>query len=182
MRREVKEKTMKKLFLFMIMPCILFAQGIYNPSPAVTVNVQGTGYSVSGIATGTTYALTNSSAEITFGTTSPSITLAQAGTYLILGRVRFDLWGESNAAKDSAIFNYYRTNNTPGVITNSTTSYSWPVLTTQTYSVEAMDLPFIVYTTTNTTDILQVYGNVAQNPGAGQVRVMEAQILAIRLY
>jgi hypothetical protein len=142
-------------------------------------NLKGTNYTK--YASGTAYSLTASSAALDFGTTDPLDTLVVGGTYFITSRVLANYAGATFAAGDTVEFNLYRTNNTPGVIANSTTDLCVPILTTATYTIGSISLPGVIYTAT-AGDILTLYGKVYTAPGAGNVNVTEASIVAIKLY
>lgn len=141
------------------------------------VNKQYTSY-----AAGTVYTMTNTAAQIVFGTTSPAITLDTAGTYLIYARVRLDAVGATYAANQLATIKLRRTNNTAADLTGATAGFNMPIITTITQTLGDILIPITVYTTANTTDIIQVWGSVAATPAAGSITVNEAEIIAIRLY
>lgn len=143
-------------------------------------NLKGTDYTA--YAAGTVYTITATNALLDFGTTDPSITLVTAGTYLITARVTADYEGATFAAVDSISFNLRRTNNTAADVANSTTLIKVPILTTATYTATTMNLPSIIYTTANTNDVIQLWGKVLALPSAGDVKVREASIIAIKLY
>ena len=75
-----------------------------------------------------------------------------------------------------------RTNNTPGAVTNTTTTYYIPVVTTSTQTLVIENLPEIVYTTSNTNDIITIYASVDALPSAGSATIYEASIIAERAY
>ena len=139
-------------------------------------------YQLNSNSAGTAYTMTASSAQIAFGTTTPSITLNKAGTYLLLARVNYQLVGATFASNRNVTTKLRRTNNTPADITNSSTVIGTNVTTTATGSLAALPLPPVVYTTTNTTDVITLFGDVSVIPSAGSLQATEANIVAIRLF
>ena len=132
-------------------------------------------------AAGTAYSLTASNAELVFGTTSPSLTINTAGTYLIQGRANLKYNAATFAAAQTATLLLERTNNTPGAIANSNTANQLRILTTTTDSAGIIMMPPVIYTTVNSNDIIQIYGYLSAIPSAGSVQAVEACILATRL-
>ena len=139
-------------------------------------------YTLSVYASGTAYSLTITSALLTFGTTSPSLTIDKAGTYRIYARAQVTRNNSSHVSSHTISFKLRRTNNTAADITNSTTTFSDDAHSTS-YETEHQDiLPEIIYTTSNTDDIIQLWG-VASSAGTGGTHdVDEACIVAERLY
>jgi len=146
-----------------------------------TVTAVG-GYNVAGTASGTVYTLTASSAAVTFGTTQPSATLAQAGTYLLIGRAYLIYNAATFAGTQTATLKLRRTNNTAADVTGATTTATLRIITTTTDTVGIMTMPAVIYTTTNTDDAVAVFGALSATPSVGSVDVNEASVLAIRLY
>lgn len=151
-----------------------------------TVSVSGTGVlavnsSIAAYAAGTAYSLTNAQAALVFGTTSPSITINVAGTYLLLSVVRIDYNGATFAASRNATLKLRRTNNTAADVTNATTTYETAVVTLLTDTMATINLPPVVYTTSNTNDIVTIFGGLNTAPSAGSLDAVEASLVAIRL-
>jgi hypothetical protein len=119
--------------------------------------------------TGTAYTMTGSAAAITGGTTSPSVTLTHAGTYLLRGGVVSEYVGATYAANQTATYTFYRTNNTAAAVGNSTV-VELRVLTTLTDNAGTPSIPEYLYTAT-AGDIITIYGNVSATPSAGSVTV-----------
>jgi hypothetical protein len=155
--------------------------GVFTGDASGLTNLPG-GHAIAGYADGTVYTLTNSDALVHFGTTDPTITIDQAGTYLIFGRAYLKYNGATYASTQSARVHLRRTNNTAEDISNATTTATMRVITTITDSVGIMSLPGVIYTTTNTDDVISVYGSLSATPAAGSVQCTEASIVAIRLY
>lgn len=133
-------------------------------------------------ASGTAYTMTNSSQLLTFGTTSPSITINKAGTYLLIARVRTDNVGVTTGSNHTHEFKLRRTNNTATDISNSSCAYVEQNEASLTDTAADITLPQIIYTTANTNDILELWGDVTVNPSVGSHQAVEASIIAMRLY
>ena len=133
-------------------------------------------------AAGSAYTLTATSAAIDFGTTDPSITLAKAGTYLLLASATVQLVGASFAANQAVTIKARRTNNTAADVTNAVAALGTGVRTTITEGLGVIQLPAVLYTTTAITDVVTLFGDVAVVPGVGSIQVTAASILAVRLY
>jgi hypothetical protein len=140
------------------------------------------GHAIQAYSAGTVYILTNSAALLDFGTTDPSIILDQAGTYLILCGGNFKLNAATFAANQTITCKLRRTNNTAADITNAVDVITLPIVTTTTNHAGTCNVPHIIYTTTNTTDNLQLFGSLSATPSAGTVSCQSAFILAVKLY
>ncbi len=140
----------------------------------VTAN-QKTAYGI-----GTVYTVTNASAAIVMGTTSPTITIDSPGTYLLIARARFENVGATFAASRLLTLKLNRTNNTPADLTNATSLYNTPIITTLTSSLTELNI-MATYTTTNTDDVVVLSTLIGTVPSAGSLTVNEASIIAIRL-
>lgn len=132
-------------------------------------------------ASGTAYQLTNTPALLDFGTTDPSLTITSPGTWLIFGRVRYDYTGATFAAVRTVTTKLRRTNNSATDLSNSSAGWATEIITTLTYTAMILDLQPIVYTTVNSDDILQLWGDVNIVPSAGSLDAVEASIIAIKL-
>jgi len=132
-------------------------------------------------AAGTAYALTTTAALLDFGTTDPSLTITQPGTYLLLGRVVLDYNAATFSASRVVTLKFRRTNNTAADLTNGTTTVDTDIITTITSTFGAFSLPPVIYTTSNENDIIQIFGDVAVAPSAGSLDAVAAEILAVRL-
>lgn len=139
-------------------------------------------HEVATAASGTAYSLTNTSAALTFGTSSPTLVLDKAGTYLILGRYNLKYNGATFAAARTVTMKLRRTNNTPADLTGGSTTLTTDIVTTKTFTFSAGMLPPIVVTTANTNDIITIFGDVSVVPTAGSLDAIEANIIAVRLF
>jgi hypothetical protein len=140
------------------------------------------GASLSVYAAGTAHQLTNTSELLNFGTTDPSLTITSAGVWLILARVRIDYTGSTFLAVRTGTLKLRRTNNTAADIANSSCQFLTDIITTLTYTLDVIDLPPIIYTTTNANDIIEIWGDISVVPTAGSIDASEASIVAIKLY
>lgn len=145
----------------------------------VTVNSVNTG---TVYAAGTAYALTDTAALLDFGTTDPTLVVDEAGTYLIFGRAYVKYNAATYAGTQTATIKLRRTNNTAADVTGATTTATMRIITTITDSVGIMELPPVIYTTTNADDSISVFGSVSAAPAAGSVDATEASIVVVRLY
>ncbi len=140
------------------------------------------GYNKTVYAAGTAYSLTDTSALVDFGTTDPSLVLDNAGTYLICARLKLDYNAATFVASRTATFKLRRINNTAADISNTTTTFLTDIVTTKTATAMEILIPQVVYTTANTDDVIQLWGNIDTVPSAGSIDVSEANIVAIKLY
>ena len=136
----------------------------------------------SAYSAGTIYSLTATPAAIDFGTTDPSITITSPGTYLIFSRVRTDYNAATFLAVRTATYKLRRTNNTAADLTNSTTALKTSIITALTSTAETIDLPAVIYTTTNSDDVVTIFGDISVLPTAGSIDVSEASLVAFKLY
>lgn len=130
---------------------------------------------------GTAYQLTTSQALLNLGTTPPSITLTDPGTYLLLARVKLDYTGATFAAVRTATVKLRRINNTAADLTGASTSLLTQIITTLTYTAGTLVIPPVIYTTTNSNDNIQIFGGINTGPTAGSIDCTEAEIVAIKL-
>lgn len=161
-------------------------------SPAVTIS-SGAGISPAGVlsilttpltvyGSGTAYSLTNSSALLALGTTTPSLTISAAGTYLLLARARIDFNGLGVTNGRVVTIKLRRTNNTAADLTNGSAAFSCPVNTTGTGTAGMVNLPPIVYATPNNNDVVELWGSVSVVDNAGNLHCVEASIVAVKLF
>lgn len=133
-------------------------------------------------ASGTAYDLTGTAAAIDFGTTDPSLTLPLSGNYLIFSRATVAFSGATFAGNETMTLKLRRTNNTASDVTGASSTQTLPIITTQTNSFGTVVLPPVLYSTQNGNDAIAMYGALSDLPGAGDVQVTEAEIIAIRLF
>lgn len=145
--------------------------------------VQGTNFNavVETIAAGTAYTLTNSYASITFGTTSPALTLNKVGRWLIMASAQLDYVGATVVAETAGL-KLRRTNNTAADVTGgSIVTIDLPVSTTLSHTLGVFHLPIANYTTTHVDDSVAIQATVSAGLGAGTIQVVAAKITAIYL-
>lgn len=136
----------------------------------------------SAYSSGSVYTLTTTSSKVTFGTTSPSITIPAAGTYLIFSNIKLQYTGLTTLVTQTCSFKVRRTNNTASDITNAITTFNVPVVTLLTSTAGDCDIAPIIYTTTNNNDVLEIWGNSGASVSVGSIQVGEASLVAIRIY
>jgi hypothetical protein len=140
------------------------------------------GASLTVYASGTAYSLTAVSTALTFGTTSPALTISAVGTWLLLGRVRVDYNGATFAAARTLTLKWRRTNNTAADLTNGTTTAKTSTVTTETSTFLDVELPPVIYVTTNTNDAITIFGDISVVPTAGSFDTVEAEVIAVKLF
>lgn len=133
-------------------------------------------------AAGTVAALPAVSAILNFGTTDPTITINEAGTWILYSRATLKYTAATFAGNETATLKLRRTNNTAADVTNATTTQTLRIVTTLTDGFGAVDLAPVIYTTTNTTDIIELWGALSNLPAAGSMDATEASIVAVRIY
>lgn len=143
-------------------------------SPPPTSNVKSVE------AAGTAYSLTNTAAAAAFGTTSPSITIDQPGTYLIIASANLLYNAATLAAVRTATIKLRRTNNTAADIAGMTRDIKTGIITLLTYTMDNVQL-IGSYTTANSNDVLSLFGSLDVVPSAGSIDLTQASIIAIRL-
>ncbi len=132
-------------------------------------------------ASGTAYTMTASDAKVDFGTTDPNITITSAGTYLLMGDGVAKYNAATYAGAQTITLHFRRTNNTAADIANGTNTIELPVLTTYTGG-DQIQIPSVIYATSNTNDVIEIFGSVSATPAAGSVTVDKAHIIAIKLF
>ncbi len=131
-------------------------------------------------AAGTAYSLTATPAALDFGTTDPTITLTQPGTYLILANCLLKYNGATFAASRTITLKLRRTNNTAADVTNGSAVIDTGVVTTLTSDLQ-YPAWWAIYTTPNANDIVTIFGDVSVVPTAGSLDTVAASIVAFRL-
>jgi len=139
-------------------------------------------YSKAARGSGTVYTLTNASAGVTFGTTSPIVLLDRRGTYKLSARVKLQLVGATFAAARTVTVKLRRTNNSAADLADTISTVTAPVLTTSTSTLEVLTLPDVLYPTEVITDTIQIFADINTLPSAGSITIAEASIFAQRLY
>lgn len=148
--------------------------------PNFTITPPGNS-NAAGYGTGTAYTLTTTSAKITMGTTSPTITIPAAGTYLIISNVTIDYTGLTTLAVAACNFKIRRTNNTAADIANTSTNFNVPIVTLLTQTGGDADLNAIIYTTSNSNDVLELWGSRGA-VSVGNIQITNGYIVAVKIY
>jgi hypothetical protein len=130
---------------------------------------------------GTAYTLTATPAAVVLGTTPPVLVLNKAGTYRISARVQIRFAGATFAASQEVAIKLRRTNNTAGDLTGGSTTIPSGITSVLTGLLAVVNLPDVIYTTTNDDDSITIFASVAVLPGVGTVTVTEASIVAERI-
>jgi hypothetical protein len=138
---------------------------------------------ITAYGSGSSYPVTDTYAAVVMGTTSPSITIDSPGTYLIRGYVRLHQDAVTHAAPGRDFFaTVRRTNNTAADIPSANIAWGLrPEATAVSETVGMMQLPEVVYTTTNSDDVLTLFVKVSALPTTGVFSISGAQIIAHRL-
>jgi len=139
------------------------------------------GYNLAVYSSGNAAVITTANGLLTFGTTSPTLTIDKAGTYLIQSRVNQYRNNASHISTHIITYRLRRTNNTASDIVNSITSNTDEAHAALTETEWIVDLPTIVYTTTNTNDTLEIWGVIDLTTSTGSHEATEANIVAQKL-
>lgn len=133
-------------------------------------------------AVGTNYVLTAVNAAVTFGTSSPEITLTVPGTYLIIGHLTFYSNGVTIATPSVLSGNLVRRNNTPAALTAAIGLAGLPVSTTYTNYISTAGIYPLIYTTANSNDQLGLNASYSGGvPSVGTLEVSNGNITAVKL-
>jgi len=132
-------------------------------------------------ATGTSYNLTATPALLGFGTITPSVTIAIAGTYAVKGTANFTYSGATYAGSQTATIKLRRTNNTPADLPNGSRTATLRIITSITDGAGVNTTPEVIYTA-SAGDVIQLFGSVSATPSLGNVVCDSAEIICKRLY
>lgn len=133
------------------------------------------------VAAGTAYTLTTTSAALDFGTTDPTLTIANAGTYSIYVTVQTTLVSATTTTQ-SVTYKLRRTNNTAADLTGSVFGNPLPIATITSELGPTTTIGPIKYTTSATNDSITVFGAISASLGAGSATATDCTITAIRAY
>lgn len=135
------------------------------------------------LAVGTPYDFTAVDAELVFGTTSPTITLTVPGTYLLMGSVSVQAAAVTTAGASSVACNFKRTNNTPALLGGTSVYMAGAqALTGASYVMGTGAIFPVIYTTSNSNDIITIYGKyLGSAPSSGDFQAVYAKITAVKL-
>lgn len=146
---------------------------ISSPSPTAPIY-----YIASGV--GANYSLTTGFANIVFGTSNPSFTIDIPGRYLVNANVQINYSGATFAGVQNVNCKVVRTNNDAVDLTSSV-GLSTNVVTTLTAQCGVINCPQVIYSTSNSNDILTIQGIVATAPSVGSLTVSSAVVSAIKI-
>ncbi len=146
-----------------------------SPSPGIGNKISTVVYGA-----GSAYSLTQTPALVNLGTTPPSITLADAGTYLLLARAGLKYNVATFAAVRTVTLKLRRTNNTPADLSNAITTFLTSIITLLTFTAGSLVVPPVIYTAQNG-DVVQLFGSIDTLPTAGSIDITECEIVAIKL-
>lgn len=131
---------------------------------------------------GTPYNLTTTSSKITFGTTSPQITLTSPGTYSIRTNVLVGYTGLVSVGTRTLNVKLRRTNNTASDLTNASTDFVTPAASVAlTSSAGDVDVPEIFYTTSNSNDVIELWGSISAAISLGNIQAQQASITVTKI-
>ena len=136
---------------------------------------------VSAYAVGTAYSVTAVSLPLTFGTTSPIVTIDKPGTWLIMARVRWDYNGATFGTERTVFTRLRRMNNTSAELTNSLTEWITETVTTESRTALFQQMPPVIYTTANSDDSVTILSSVSVVPSVGSLDAVEAEIVAVKI-
>lgn len=131
------------------------------------------------VASGTSYTMTGTPTALSFGTASPSITLASTGTWAIWANVQTSYAGATYLSLQYTTYKLRRTNNTASDLADGSRSNAMNVITTLTTSGPQTVLGPIVYSGTSG-DVITIFGNLSASPTLGSVTASSASIFAQR--
>jgi hypothetical protein len=139
-----------------------------------------TGGSVSAVALGTAYTLTTTPQLLTFGTTSPSITLPTKGTWFLFATALSPIT-DVTATYAINLF-LQRINNTAAQVPNSALNVT---RITSSSGVQGSDsqivLPLGFYSTTTAGDTIQLWGGITITSGSPTITVTGASLFAFQI-
>ena len=134
---------------------------------------------ISTFGAGTAYQLTTTPGAVTLGTTSPAMTISQAGSWALFYFARVDFVGATYSAVKEATFKLRRTNNTAADVTNSAHTFIMPIVTTVDHTAGLLTIGPIPYVTANADDAIALYGSIEADPDAGEIDVTDAYVAAL---
>lgn len=145
--------------------------------PPGTTNVTYASYS-SG-----TYTLTGVTAPLAFSGNQASIVITIPGTYIIFPTLTFGGNGATTAAITTFVAKLRRQNNTPAdIIADSSLAGTQLPLTTFTGTFSTASIAPAIYTTLNSTDLININANRSGSvPSVGSFEVINASIVAVKL-
>lgn len=139
----------------------------------------GTNYT--SYAAGTAYTLTTTMATLAFATTTPTVVMAETGTYDIRAVVNVKYNAATYVAAQNVQFQLVVTNGGgTSAIQNKVRTVELPVLTTFTGG-DTMTLIEVIYNAT-AGDGVVIQGVLSAAPSAGSITAQDAEIIAVKLH
>jgi hypothetical protein len=136
--------------------------------------------SASVYASGAAYTLTNAQALVHFGTTDPTLTIGDVGTYLLIANSNLIYNAATYAATQTATLKL-RNTTAAADVPNALRAIDLRVITTVTDNAGVIVIPPAIVAL-NAGDSISIFGAVSAAPAAGSVQVNSAEIIAVRLY
>jgi hypothetical protein len=156
--------------------------GVYDKGGFFSNGVR-VGYNLRADGAGDWHTLTTSSVLLNFSSTDPSLTLDQAGTYVIMARVqlRYASWVYAAGSRTAEL--KLRETSIGNDLTNGTVSSPTRVSVVANLTELFWDVSWsVIYTTTVATHIIQLWGKIDGAPDSGSLNAYVASIVAVRLY
>lgn len=111
-------------------------------------------------------------------TGGPSVTLTQAGTYVIFACAKIDTIA-ATANADKTTVQLFRSNNTPAAIANSDASAISVAYATAPTTIGVVSLPVIIYPTLNANDNIVMYAGCTTTLHS---TITDADLVAVRIF
>lgn len=134
------------------------------------------------ILSGIGYLITATPALVTMDAGAVTLVITTPGTYLLRSRAMVDYLSATFASQEMVTLKLRRTNNTAADIPNAIGGFKTNIVTTALYTAAIVPLPEVSYTTLNSNDSISLYADVATAPSAGTIKVLQAEIIAQRIY
>jgi len=146
--------------------------------PASAANLLYSMPTMTALATGLTGSISGTAGAAVIS--GPTLTLSQAGTYSLSSMVTTSTAASTFSTAQTAKCWLYRTNNTPGVVANTTAAVVFPIMTTLSIPGPTVAIPPTWYSTSNSDDAIKVYCSISANPSAGEVDVTAVSMMGQR--
>jgi hypothetical protein len=138
------------------------------------------GYTQAAYSSGTVYTLTNTSAKINFGTTSPSITMTcpKTSKFKIRAIAHLYLSAATFAANGTITLKLRKTSGTAEDVIGSIRTVITDICTTRTGTLCIVNLPEIIYSNPDDTSFtIQLWGSIDTVPSEGNIQIIESSII-----
>jgi hypothetical protein len=130
-------------------------------------------------AAGTPATLSETPGLLTFGTTSPTVSITKNTRHLITARVLLSLAGCTLAEVVTVTFKLRVTSGTAGDIAHSTTSIQVGAIASSGQNEVAipLELPPVLHSPAAVPETIQLWGSVSGLPDTGDLKISEACII-----